>query len=119
MNCNDTEYKITKVTDEVIELTNLDDATKLLITHDHAPDCCENNYADFEQLDDLAMHYTFKGRLQFEEVPGAGFRFGDSRRMFFVPCYTIQNGYYSDDVDIYLNDVRVLNVEAEYQPDYM
>ena len=47
----------------------------------------------------------------------AGFRFGDNQAMFFVPCYSEQNGYYSSDVDIYYNGNAVLNVEAEMSYD--
>jgi hypothetical protein len=71
------------------------------IYYTHYQDCCERNYADFEQLDDLARNYEFEENLKFEIVEGAGFRFGDTRRMFFVPCYSEQNGYYSCDIDIY------------------
>lgn len=30
------------------------------ITFDHEQDCCETNYADFEQLEDLALEYEFE-----------------------------------------------------------
>lgn len=33
-------------------------------------------------------------------------------RMFFVPCYSEQNGYYSRDVDIYFNDEKVLGLRC-------
>ena len=84
------------------------------ITYYHEQDCCECNYADFEQIEDIAKTYDFdEDDMKFEEVPDSGFRFGDSRRMFFIPCYSCQNGYYSSDVDIYYNDKRVLNIDAE------
>ena len=72
-----------------------------------------NNYADFSQLDDLAKNYIFKGPILFDYVDGYGFSFGDSRRMFFVPCYSEQNGYYSDEIDIYYNTECVLHFSAE------
>lgn len=87
-----------------------DDGTE--ITYTHEQDCCEHNYADFEQLDDLARGYTFKGKLLFESCEG-GFRFGDSRRMFFVPCYSEQNGYYTYEVDILVNGRLVLATKGE------
>lgn len=46
------------------------------ITFDHEQDCCETNYADFEQLEDLALEYKFENDLIFEVVPENGFRFG-------------------------------------------
>ena len=39
------------------------------ITFDHEQDCCETNYADFEQLEDLALEYEFENDLIFEVVP--------------------------------------------------
>lgn len=44
------------------------------ITFDHEQDCCETNYADFEQLEDLALEYEFENDLIFEVVPENGFR---------------------------------------------
>jgi hypothetical protein len=84
------------------------------ITHDHEQDCCEWNYADFKQLDDLARNYDFETELKFEDVEEYGFRFGDSRRMFFIPCYSVQNGYYSRTVDIYFDGKCVLSAEGEW-----
>lgn len=101
---------ITKVTDEAIVFGN-----GSTITFDHCPDCCEWNYADFSQLEDLAKKTTFDFPLVFERVEGAGFRFGNyPQKMFFVPCYSEQNGYYSDDIDIYFNGNRVLNFGCEF-----
>lgn len=92
--------KIIRTEENLIEFS---DGTR--ITCDHDQDCCEWNYADCEQLDDLARGYDFNTtKLTFEAVDGCGFRFGDRpERMFFVPCYSVQNGYYSDDIDVYLN----------------
>lgn len=100
--------RITNVTDDEIEFND----GEYYITWSHDQDCCERTYADFLQLDDLAIGYEFKGELFFEKVFG-GFRFGDSRFMFFVPCYSCQNGYYSSDVDIYFCNEHVLTTEAE------
>lgn len=88
--------QISHITDE--EILFSDDSR---ITFDHCQDCCEDNFADFEQVDDLARRYKFQKPLKFEAVNGCGFRFGDARRMFFVPCYSEQNGYYTDQIDIY------------------
>lgn len=88
------------------------------ITFDHTQDCCEWNYADFEQLDDIARDYTFEDALIFEAIDGCGFRFGDSRRMFFVPCYSYQNGYYTNEIDIYYNGKQVLSFSAEFEDEY-
>lgn len=107
--------KITNITGEAIEFS---DGSR--ITFDHEQDCCECNYADFEQLDDLARAYNFQLPLRFEAIQGSGFRFGDSRRMFFVPCYSEQNGYYTDEIDIYYTRFKkgnepVLAFSAEFR----
>lgn len=60
------------------------------ITFDHEQDCCETNYADFEQLEDLALEYEFENDLIFEVVPENGFRFGSKGTpMFFIPWVLI------------------------------
>lgn len=84
----------------------------------HSQDCCEDVYADFEYLRDETEleDYDFEETIEFENVPHAGFRFGDSRRKFFVPCYNIQNGYYSDELTIEYydkDDHLVTSFEAE------
>lgn len=84
------------------------------ITYDHKQECCEENYADFEQLDDEARAYDYdEQNMKFEAIDDSGFRFGDNRRMFFVPCYSDQNGYYSSDIEIYYNAEKVLHFDAE------
>lgn len=103
-----TPYKIKTITEEEILFSNGD-----TIQYDHNQDCCEHNYADFEQIDDLAKEYKFHGELLFEKVGDTGFRFGDERCMFFVPCYSEQNGYYSNALSIFYNDKEVLQLECE------
>ena len=94
--------KITEVNDNYIIFG--DNAYRIRFDHDQ--DCCERNYADFEQLDDLARAHDFNMKeMQFEPLDHAGFRFGDNRRTFFVPCYSEQNGYYTIDLDIYFDDL--------------
>lgn len=112
------KIRITEITDMAITFS---DGSR--ITFDHEQDCCEWNYADFEQLDDLARSYEFHLPLLFESVPGSGFRFGDSHRQFFVPCYSDQNGYYTDWIDIYYTGYKngnepVLGFDANMRADY-
>lgn len=84
------------------------------ITFFHSADCCEWNYADFPQIDDIARGWDFDENLDFEAVDGYGFRFGNlPNKMVFVPCYSDQNGYYSSDVDIYYKNEQVLNLDCE------
>ena len=101
--------RIAEVTEEYILFDNGD-----RITYDHEQDCCESNYADFEQLDDIARTTDFDTPIEFEDAEEYGFRFGNNDgRMFFVPCYSHQNWYYSNDVDIYYNGELVLNTLGE------
>lgn len=79
------------------------------ISYSYRQCCCEENLADFKNLDPQALDYDFRGPLKFEPVAGYGFRFGDSRRMFFVPCYSVQNGYYSNEINIEYYDGKELH----------
>ena len=84
------------------------------IEYDHNQDCCEWNYADFEQLDDLARNTDFDENLEFKALEDEGFMFGNSPdKMFFVPCYSEQNGYYSSDIEIYYKGKEVLCFNCE------
>lgn len=85
------------------------------LSYEHDQDCCENNFADFLHLDTEAASYDFPEELQFEAVEGQGFRFGDGQRMFFVPCYSDQNGYYSSDISILFNGQEIVYLEETNQ----
>lgn len=93
--------KIIYVTDEIILFNNGD-----YITFDHTQDCCEYNYADFLQIEDRARKINFNYPIIFEKINGKGFRFGNKRKMFFIPCYSEQIGYYSSDIQIYYYNSR-------------
>ena len=67
--------KVIKITEDYILFDN-----GSRITFDHMQDCCECNYADFEQLADTGIEQeNFKEPLTFEEVEDQGFRFGVHR----------------------------------------
>ena len=101
--------KIIEITDDVIKFDN---GNK--ITYDHEQDCCEWNYADFKQLDTIARIHEFPEMLTFEAVEDCGFRFGEPSSMFFVPCYSEQNGYYTTNLKIYYNGKEVLSFDCEF-----
>ena len=89
--------RIAEITDERIVFNNGN-----YICFAHEPDCCETNYADFEYLlDECCLFTTLFDENIILEVCNGGFRFGNKGKMFYVPCYSIQNGYYSTDIDIY------------------
>ena len=96
--------KIKEITEDHILF---EDGSK--ITYDHEQECCECNYADFEQLEEGAFETDFDTKsMVFEVLEYSGFRFGNKGKMFFVPCYSVQNGFYSADVDIYYNGEKVI-----------
>lgn len=96
-------FKIILVTEGRIRFSN-----GKSITFDHLQDCCEYNYADFKQVDDIAYEYEFTEPLIFETVEDYGFRFGNKGKMVSVPCYSEQNGFYDSTVDIYYEGRIVL-----------
>lgn len=100
--------KIIEVTEDYIAFDN-----GKKITYNHTPDCCESNFADFEHIDDEARQYDYDENLIFEIAIDYGFKFGDERRMFFVPCYSVQNGYYSSSVDIIYDGEVVLVTDCD------
>lgn len=103
-------FKIEKITDSQILFTN-----GKRITYHHDQECCEQVYADFEAIDDLAMEYEFYEPIKYEPVEGFGFRFGNWENMVSVPCYNIQNGYYSSELEIRFHgfDICIEQVEKE------
>ena len=100
--------KIIEVTREHIKFDN-----NKLITFDHDQDCCEDNYADFKQIDDLGRDYEYPEELKFEFVDYSGFRFGGEGCMTFIPCYSEQNGYYTTAIDIYYDGEIVCSGACE------
>lgn len=73
----------------------------------------EHNYADFKQLDDEAMDFDFIEPLDFE-ITKYGFKFGNKdRRMFFIPCYSEQNGYYTIALDIVYSQRVIQNLACK------
>lgn len=88
---------ISKITADEIRFNNGSS-----ISCSHEQECCECNYADFPYLRDEGLEWRvpFDEDLIFEPVHGYGFRFGNPGKMFFVPCYSEQNGYYTSDLTI-------------------
>ena len=99
--------KIVKVDDECIMFEY-----GSTISFDHEQNWCEYNYAWFQALDDIALQTDFNlEEIKFELVQDFGFRFGNvPNKMFFVPCYSHNNGYYSTDLSIFFNGKCVLEI---------
>ena len=99
--------KIEEISDKHILFDNGNE-----ITFEHEQECFENNYASFLDIDDISKEIDFDENLIFETVVW-GFRFGNPRYMVYVPCYSSQNEYYSNEIDIYYNDKHVIKSFCE------
>lgn len=74
-----------------------------VLIYEHYQDCCEEVYADWEYLkDECGIYDADFTDIDIEPVEHKGIRICGKHRSFFVPCYNIQNGYYSDKLDIRL-----------------
>lgn len=112
-------YQVKEITTDHILFSNGAE-----ISFDHLQECCEWNYADFQQLKDTVFEDTiFTEKLSFETTE-TGFRFGIKNNWFYVPCYSEQNGYYTSNIDIYYRKQRngeakkVLSFDAEFVETY-
>lgn len=66
------------------------------IEHSHPQECCEEVYADWQ-----ALKTTNVMGEKFREVTIYGIpELGISLNHYLVPCYDIQNGYYSSDLKV-------------------
>jgi len=79
----------------------------------HESSCCEHVYADFKNLRDQVgiMNAQFANDLEkeIELVKDSGFRLRDC----FVPCYDIQNGYYSGNLTLIIKYPKGKKVEID------
>ena len=48
-----------------------------------------------------------------EHFQDKGFLFGVESRKFFITSYSVQNGCYKSDIEVYFNNKRVLEVDCE------
>lgn len=103
--------KIREITDKHIVF---DDGSKMC--YDHSQECCEHNWADFEYVKHCNLSVT-TGKIinimnvEFEPDLHKMFGGGVSKMgfilmskdgdRFFVPCYSDQNGYYTDELILY------------------
>lgn len=71
------------------------------ITHYHGQDCCEQVYADWEALQTTGFPAETFTKLDVKGIPSSGIGLNE----YFVPCYDIQNGFYSDDLEIRISDI--------------
>ena len=109
--------RIANVSEECITFDNGN-----TITFDYEEDRCNDvyNWADFSVLTPSVINYdyNFPSNLKFKAVNEAGFMFGCPGHWIFIPCYSDQNGYYTDYIDIYYCGNRVLSFAAEEKERY-
>jgi len=73
----------------------------------HSQDCCEQVYADFSALNDTGFENEMKRiKPTFEQVVASIEKLSYGFRVmgYFVPCYDIQNGYYSNNLEIRITE---------------
>lgn len=71
----------------------------------HSQDCCESVYADWKAFSayksQIVDHRYSEIEVRGIDGEGVMFCFSDyPLQKVFVPCYDIQNGYYSSDLDL-------------------
>lgn len=98
--------KIEDVKHDTEDMTITYDGKQISFSSYHRKDCCENVYADFSRIkyfkDDL-VGKQLSGIL-LRGIEGMGmllyFNHGYGDTKIFIPCYNIQNGYYSDKLEL-------------------
>lgn len=75
----------------------------IVIKSDHVEDCCEHVFADFSILKYATKHILAQEKtkeISFKGVEKMGFLMIIGDNKYFIPCYNIQNGYYSSDLGL-------------------
>lgn len=99
--------KIKSITDRMI---TFDNGAKMV---QYCPFENETGYAAFSEIDKEALEFEFRKTIMFDVGYRGGIMFGSVKRMFFIPCYSKQSGYYSSDIQIYYNQRKVLDFDAK------
>lgn len=86
------------------------DGTVIRCHHDQ--DCCENVYADFKQLEDTNIKDQLFPNFKIEGIQNSGFRLNG----YFIPCYSKQNGYYSDNLALIVDKPDGVSQKIDITP---
>lgn len=114
--------RITEIDDEYIILENAD-KEKLKVYSNHDTECCEIHYLDFSEIEDMLEDNmlfcidTEDPSSFFCKVEGFGIRMLPvNGHPVSVPGYGRNNGYYSSDMELVVEDMRfhkeVLNIDV-------
>lgn len=66
----------------------------------HMADCCEHVYADWKALETTGFPQEKFKKLVIKGIKDSGIGLNE----YFVPCYNIQNGFYSHDLELSINE---------------
>lgn len=83
--------KINNISHDGVELYN-----GIKVTDYHDQECCECVFADWNALKDTTFENEIFNNVKIEKIKDSGFKING----YFVPCYNIQNGYYSSDLEL-------------------
>jgi len=119
------EFNLVDLTDiESIKNDEIILKNAIKIYSHHEQDCCEHVYANINYIKDEINYIKPFNCMIIEIVEGSGIRlkFGNNHALF-VPCYDIQNGYYSSNLELiveYKHKKCKYNITpaAEYKEEY-
>lgn len=99
--------RIKYINDERVTFTN-----GSYIMYDHLQDCCEDNFADFQSIRDTVLE-----NMDFKDIVIENSDFGFLLNGHLINCYSNQNGYYTNNIDIYYKDkndkiIKEINTEG-------
>jgi hypothetical protein len=112
------QIKDIEVKDNLVRFIKVDDGV-ISLSYEHDQDCCESVYADFGVINyykDLIVGKEFH-ELIIKSVKDMGFLvcfmndYGD-RAKVFIPCYNEQNGYYSSNLELIINDKTKIDISG-------
>ena len=89
---------------------NLEGDEKLEFSTYHSQDCCESVYGDFSicKYHEKELVGKHLSSVKVKKVEEMGFLlcfdFGYESCKIFIPCYNYQNGYYSDNLELTVDD---------------
>jgi hypothetical protein len=104
------KIELMKVEDESVTLA-FEGAESITFSTYHYRDCCESVYGDFSIVKYHESELIGKdlSKIEVKSVEGMGFLICFTFKWnhavkIFIPCYNYQNGYYSSNLDLQVDD---------------